>query len=218
MPRKLLQRNNSLPYHVTARANNRQEFPLKLRQFWEIVGNECLFLHIVYRVEFQAVVLMPNHFHMILTVPQHDLGIVMNEFMKSVSRRSNLLTGRSGHLFGGPYYWSLINNTRYYGHALKYVYRNPVRAKLCKKVEDYPYSTLFGLLGLGRLPVPICYTRVGMEISLPVEEGDRQLNWLNTPFPIEAEALIQRGLRKRLFDVMLDRKTRRPLELLSELI
>jgi putative transposase len=218
MPRKRLQRTSSLPYHVTARANNRGAFPLELEQLWEITGDECLLLNMIYGVEIHAFVLMPNHFHLLLTVPEHDLGIVMNEFMKSVSRRTNLGSGRSGHLFGGPYHWSLINNTRYYGHALKYVYRNPVRAKLCENVEDYRYSSLNGLLGTSHLPFPVSLTRVGMEIALPAIDSHQQLSWLNKPFPKEAETLIQRGLRKRLFDTIMDRKDRRPIELLNRLL
>lgn len=218
MPRKLLQRNDSLPYHLTARTNNRQEFLPGIEQVWEIIGDECLFLNMVYEVEFHVVVLMPNHFHMILTVPQHDLGVVMNEFMRSVSRRSNRLSGRSGHVFGGPYHWSLINNTRYFGHALKYVYRNPVRAKICTRVEDYPFSTLHGLLGLVHLPFPIHLTRMGLELNLPSMEASQQLDWLNMPFPAEAESLIQQGLKKKLFGSITDRKTRRPFELLKCLV
>src|SRR5690606_20442105 len=108
----------------------------------------------------QAVVLMPNHFHMILTVPMHDLGVVMNRLMTSVSRRANLFSGRTGHLFGGPYFWSLIASFRYYGHALKYVYRNPVKGGLCERVERYPFGSLHGLLGYSHLPFPIHLTRI----------------------------------------------------------
>lgn len=218
MPRKPLKKNVKLPYHVTARANNREEFHLDRARLWKILGEECLFLQVVYAVEFQAVVLMPNHFHMILTVPEHDLGIVMNELMKSVSRRANILTGRSGHVFGGSYHWSLIGSTRYFSHALKYVYRNPVRARLCDTVESYPFSTLQGLLGLAPLPFPVHMTRIGMELSLPSEYPYEQLNWLNTPFPKEAEILIQKGLRRTMFKNLIERKTRRHCEALNRLL
>jgi hypothetical protein len=155
---------------------------------------------------------------MLLTAPQQDLGVVMNEFMKSVSRTSNYLSGRSGHVFGGPYHWSLVNSSRYFGHALKYVYRNPVKAKLCEKVEDYAFGTLQGLLGVRPLPFPVYFTRLGLEMALPAMESYSQLNWLNTPFPNEAEVLIKKGLRKKVFDTIKDRKTRQSLELLSYLI
>lgn len=218
MPRKQLQKSDLLPYHVTARANNREEFHLPLERFWGLIGSECLNLVLVYDVQFHAFVLMPNHFHVILSVPNYDLGKVMSVFMASVTRTSNLLSGRTGHVFGGPYHWSIITNARYYGHALKYVYRNPVRAKLCDRVEDYPFSTLHGLLGTHHLPFPLHFTRAGMEFALPSTAITEQLEWLNRPFPKEAEGLIQKGLRKKLFDVIVDRKTRRPFEPLNDLL
>lgn len=218
MARIPLQRTNTLPYHINARVNNREEFHLPLNICWEFMGLECLFLNIVYGVEFHALVLMPNHFHMILTVPEHDLGKVMNVFISTITRMSNLKSRRSGHLFGGPYHRSVIDSSRYFGHTLKYVYRNPVRAKLCTHVEDYPYSTLHGLLGFSHLPFPIHFTRTGMELSLPAIESFDLLDWLNTPFPKEAEELIRQGLRKRAFDTIMNRKTRRPLDLLNQLL
>jgi putative transposase len=218
MPRKVLQRNNALPYHVTARTNNREDFPVALEQLWKFIGIECLFLNVIYGVQIQVLLLMPNHLHMILTVPEFDLGIVMNEFMRSASRYSNSVTGRTGHLFGGPYHWSLIKSSRYFGHALKYVYRNPVKAKICERVEEYPFSTLHGLLGYEHLAFPIFYTSVGLEKALPAVEARLQLDWLNKNFSSESEALIQKGLRRKVFDVVLDRGRRKLNNSLMELI
>jgi putative transposase len=218
MSRRKLLKIKTHPYHVTVRANNRDRFHLSMNRFWDVIGDRCLFLKMVYGVEFQAVVLMPNHLHIILTVPEFDLGFVMNELLKSISRTSNLLTGRTGHLFGGPYHWSLINSSRYFGHALKYVYRNPVKAGLCQKVEDYPFSTLQGLLGQTHLRFPLYYTRVGMESALPAIEPLLQLDWLNTPVPAEADALIQKGLRRKVFDSILDRVKRKETSVLDALV
>jgi putative transposase len=218
MPRKPLQRSNLLPYHITARANNRERFPLPLEEIWEVITNECLVLSLVYEVEFHALVLMPNHFHMLVTTPVHELGDVMDVFMTSIARTVNLNSGRLGHLFGGPYYGSVIGNSRYFGHALKYVYRNPVKAKLSQFVEDYPYSTLRGLLGYSALPFPIHFTRTPMDLSLPIFETDPFLSWLNKPFPIESEDRIRKGLKRRIFDRPIDRKTRTRCNLLEQFL
>jgi putative transposase len=172
------------------------------------MGSECLSARLKFGVEFQSVVLMPNHFHMLVTTPEQDLGIVMRDFMANITREANRLSGRTGHVFGGPYYWSLINSSRYYGHAFKYVYQNPVRARLCAKVEDYPFSTLHGLLGHARLPFPISCPRPEYFFAIPGVEPSDFLGWLNKPFPKETELLIKKGLRKKVFDKMLCRKTR----------
>jgi REP element-mobilizing transposase RayT len=218
MPRKPLFRTNTLPYHITARTNNREDFHVDLGTMWNIVESECRSISFKFGTEIHGLVLMPNHIHMLLTAPNEDLGVVMNLFMSDITRISNLFSGRSGHLFGGPYHWTVVNSTRYFGHVLKYVYRNPVKANLCEKVEDYPYSTLHGLLGRSHLPFPIHYTRVGLELALPYDEPGYWLDWLNRPFPAEAEDAIKAGLRKRVFERILTGPSKKSHDLLQQFL
>jgi putative transposase len=219
MPRQNLIRSDTFPYHVTARSNNRVLFPVALNFMWEIATEELYLLTLLYQIEIHAFVLMPNHFHLLLTVPNADLGIIMNHYMSTLTRRVNRLSGQTGHLFGGPHFRSIITSTRYFGHALKYVNRNPVRGGLCTHVEEYEFSTARGLFGMGALPFPIHFTRIGLELNLPDPDlPGSWLNWMNTPFTKEAELLIQKVLRKRKVDVFIDRKTRMPYPELSQLI
>jgi putative transposase len=218
MPRKSLQRTNDLPYHIGARTNNREDFHLGLEPTWKILTNESLFISLIFGVKIQSLVMMPNHFHMILTVPQYDLGRVMNHFISNVTRAYNRIADRKGHLFGGPYFRSVIDTSRYYGHAYKYVYRNPVKANLCNKVEEYPFSTIYGLLGQGNLPFPIHQPRSELEIAIPGLETYDRLEWLNRAFSKEAELLIKRGLRRRRFNKLTGEKSERAYRILDNLI
>lgn len=218
MPRRNLYRSDCLPYHVTARANNREPFHLKLDSVWEILGSECRIVSLLYGVEFHAVVLMPNHFHILLTTPAEDLGVVMTLLMKEITKRINRLSGRTGRVFGGPYFWTLINYTLYYRNVFKYVYRNPVKAGLSTGVEDYRYSSLQGLLGLSHLPMPIYFTRLGLEANFPAFEPVDILPWLNTPTPVEAESLIRKGLAKTILERLKCPETRRPYDILEQLL
>lgn len=219
MPRRKLIRSDFYPYHLTGRTNNREHFPIPLDIVWSIFEREAHAIQAIYGSEIQSLVLMPNHYHMIATFPEFDVGRVMNFFLANVSRAINAVSGRIGHVFGGPYYWTLIDNRRYYGHGFKYVYRNPVRAGLCNAVQDYPFSTLCGRLGETRLAFPLLYTRPGMEYHLPsCDAVDSWLEWLNTPFSTEAERLIQYGLRRKKFEVPVDRATRKRITTLDELL
>lgn len=218
MPRKLLQRTDVFPYHVTARSNNRDEFPLPLSRLWRIVQDECLNLTWVYDAAIHSFVLMPNHFHMLITAPVFDLGKLMNIFMSNITRSANFDTGRSGHLFGGPYRWSLIHSSRYYGHAYKYVYRNPVKARLCETTETYPFSTLRGLIGEDQLKFPLPLTRSALENHLPITDWQAMLPWLNRPFPKEAEELINKGMKLKVFEKLKSETTRRPYEILDQFL
>jgi putative transposase len=218
MPRKLLVRSTVFPYHVTARSDNREVFPLPLSELWRILESELLTSSWLFGAEPHALVLMPNHLHLLITTPSEDLGKIMNRLMADVTRIANARTGRSGHLFGGPYNWSIIQSTRYFGHALKYVYRNPVKAGICEAVEDYPWSTLKGLLGGSRLGFPLYFTRLALEINLPLPESEHFLQWLNRPFSKEAEVLIAEGMRKQIFDELKCRTMRRPYQALEHFL
>ncbi len=219
MPRKRLIRSTQFPYHVTARANNKELFSLPTYEVWKIMTSELLLLSVLYEIRIHAFVLMPNHFHLLITTPKEDLGKIMNAFMSNVTKAINLHSNRSGHVFGGPYFWSIITSTRYYGHVLKYIYRNPVRGMICDRVDEYEFSTITGISGKAHLPFPIYFTDAGLEINIPDPHFfSPWLEWLNQPFPSEAEKLIKKCLRMKEINVLLDRSSRTKNELLEQLM
>jgi hypothetical protein len=141
--------------------------------------------------------LMPNHLHALLTIadPEFDLGQVMQRFMGSLTASLNTVSGRSNRIFGGRYHWMLVGSSLYFAHALKYVYRNPVRAGLCERVEDYPFSTLNGLLGSSPLPFPIHFPfNLDGYLHIP-ERTEDMLEWLNSPSRPEVEEAIRKAYR-----------------------
>ncbi|MEK6627995.1 MAG: hypothetical protein AABY53_05165, partial [Bdellovibrionota bacterium] len=66
-----------------------------------------------------------------------------------------------------------ILNYSHYLNTYKYIYRNPVEAGLCKKPEDYPYSSLYYLLGRGTL-----HCQVIDHLNL-IQNPLHILKWLN---------------------------------------
>ncbi len=211
MPRKKLIRSEFLPYHVTARANNREIFHLDPDRMWNVLNDELLLATIVFGIEIHAFVMMPNHFHLLLTTPNEDLGKVMSCILSYVTRTANLISGRSGRVFGARYHWSLMNEGTYYGHALKYVYRNPVKAQLSASVEEYRFSTIFGISGAGPLLVPLHHPRCGHGLSFTTNELDSMLSWLNRPFSNEIDVAIKRGFRRSVFEMPVNRTSRKSM-------
>lgn len=213
MSRKLLVRSDVFPYHVTARVNRRDPFPVALSEAWTLITHECLAMQIKDDVRIHAFVLMPNHLHLLLTVPTFDLGIVMNRFMRNITMDINRASKLSGRVFGGPYHWSLVDNASYYRHVLKYVLRNPVKAGLRERVEDYPYSTYPGMIGEIALPFPIHFTRCNMESVFPEPDVLNWIDWLNVPFRKEVNESIRLGLKRKYFRPPVDLRTRMAVEL-----
>lgn len=162
-----------------------------------------------------AFMLMPNHLHLLLTTPNADLDIFMRDFVSYTTTKLNLRSGRSGRIFGARYHWQIVDSSLYYAHCLKYVHRNPVKAGLCEKVEDWRWSTFHGMLGREHLPLPLSYPRGG--VSLVPEDHAELVEWLNKPYPKEAEEALQKALRRSIFKIPLDRTTRKPSILETQL-
>ena len=126
------------PYHVTLRSINKMTFELPMGDLWDFSCDLLLFCSYAFKIEIHAFVLMNNHYHMILRTPNADLHKFMNYFNGSLSREIGLRTSRINQKFGGRYHASVISDLSYYHHAYKYVYRNPVEAKVCEMACSRP--------------------------------------------------------------------------------
>jgi hypothetical protein len=113
--------------------------------------------------------------------------------MRETSRIITKSTGRINQTWGQRHYRSVIKNPHHYLHAYKYYYRNPVKAGICGRVEDYPYSTLRGLMGLQPLLIPV------QEDLTLFSDVEGTLKWLNrTPTDAGWES-VRKALRKSEF-------------------
>lgn len=200
MPRKKLIRSSTLPYHVTARCNNRDPFFLSVPTVWRILLQELREVHDRYGCHVHAFVLMPNHFHLMISTPNEDLGIIMKFFMQSITKKINSKSRRIGRVFGARYHWSMIDNDHYLDCAFKYIYRNPVKAQLSPKVESYPYSSLRSLLEGAESMIPLSPVH-GFQSLFPSDDVEGFVEWLNQPFPREEDEMIRKGFKKTIFSL-----------------
>jgi putative transposase len=198
MPRKTLIRTSAYPYHVTARCNNREAFYCPPEEAWRVFSWHLNEASEKFEAKIHAFVLMQNHFHLLISTPRDDLGVVMQYFILFLTKTLNAKAGRSGRVFGDRYHWSLITTLDYYDYALKYVYRNPVKAGLSTRVEDYPFSTLGGVLGSRRIFFPL-HPLAENQSLIPHDKPTEFLAWLNQPFQKEHDDAIRKGFRKKNF-------------------
>jgi putative transposase len=203
MGRKNLIRASYLPYHVTARTNNKEWFDLPLCEVWLLIQNALKEAEEIHHVEIVSFVLMGNHYHMLLITPESNLDSFMYEFNKRLSLKIRKSTGRINKIFGGRYKWCLIQSQNYFLNCYRYVYQNPVRAGVVEKCEDYPYSTLRAVLGKVHFSVPV-HDKYGFK-------DDYGLMWLNKKLDIvEIDELKKKLARSTLVD--LKTKSRRKIE------
>lgn len=182
------------PFHVTARTRDRESFPVPQIDAWDLFSYNLYVITLSYGVRIHAFVLMRNHFHLILSAPGLNLDSAIDALLKGVNHAISSETGNPLPVFNGQYEASQIANRTYYGHAYKYVYRNPVEARICARVEAYPYSSLRGVLGWDSYSFP-AFDNMNM-ITNPYQK----LSWLNSPFPNQ-EFLeeIRRAMKSPVF-------------------
>ena len=84
-----------------------------------------------------AFVVMPDHVHLLMTT--NDLPGAMKHLRGGFSRKlPNVLA-----IWQGGYTDRLIQSREDYLTHLDYIHQNPVRARLCERPEDYPYSSAY---------------------------------------------------------------------------
>ncbi len=205
MPRKRLQISDTFPYHVHGRCSNQEWFQIPLDDVWLIMTNYLFFISHAYGVEIIAFVLMNNHFHLLIRTPNGNIHRAMNYFMRETSKAIGRICGRKNQIWGGPYKWSLIADQAYFYTAYRYLYLNPVRAKIVEQVEKYPYSSLPFLMGIASQPLSFpCFAMD--ELFLNTED---HLKWLNENFSESENTAIRNGLNKKVFELGKDKNGKR---------
>jgi putative transposase len=102
-----------------------------------------------YEVKVLAYCLMTNHIHLVLT-PSTAEGLqqVLKPLHMRYSQRVNRARGWQGHLWQGRFFSSALAEA-YLWAAIGYVERNPVRAGMVVKAQEYPWSSAAAHCGLG---------------------------------------------------------------------
>lgn len=136
-----------IPHHVTQRGNRRQTVffgEADYQLYIEIMAECCRAAN----VAVWGWCLMPNHVHLALTPATTDglsaaLGRAHRRYTLAVNRRQCW----SGFLWQGRFSSTPMDEPHTL-MALRYIEQNPVRAKLCERPEDWPWSSARSHLGL----------------------------------------------------------------------
>jgi len=129
------------PLHVIQRGNNREPVffaPDDYRRYLEWLGAAA----VEYGVALHAYVLMTNHVHLLAT-PGDAEGL--SRMMQSLGRRYvryvNGTYRRTGTLWEGRYRAAPIEAEAHLLACMRYIELNPVRARIVRKPENYPWSS-----------------------------------------------------------------------------
>lgn len=101
-----------------------------------------------HRCRVLAYCLMTNHVHLTLQDLDGQLSPALKHINGVYAQRFNLRHGRTGHLFEGRFWNSLLETDSYLATATEYVHRNPVEAGIVVLPEDYRWSSYRAYAGL----------------------------------------------------------------------
>jgi putative transposase len=146
-------------YHVYNRSNeilfyNRDNYLFFLRKIRD---------HLLPYADVLSYCLMPNHFHLILTVNaegvkysekkkredmqllSQSLGTVLSSYTQALNRQ----IGRRGNLFAHKTKAKILNDAKddYALNCFMYVHQNPNLAKLVERLEDWEFSSFPDYIG-----------------------------------------------------------------------
>ncbi len=119
-----------------------------------------------FKCDIQALVMMDTHVHILFRTSDSK----ENFFTDTLLKKLNLYTENSGanQSFAEP-----IRHQNQYLNTYRYIYRNPIEAKLVQNCEDYPYSSLSGLLGKSVLRLNV-FDQMGL-----IQNPMKIIKWLN---------------------------------------
>ncbi|NOT42566.1 MAG: transposase [Alphaproteobacteria bacterium] len=130
-----------LPHHVTQRGNGRARTFVcddDYRLYRDLLAKHTA----AAGVDVWAWVLMPNHVHLIL-VPRDADGLrrALAPVHRTYAGHVHLRQQKSGHFWQGRFGCVAMDDD-HLGAALRYVALNPVRARLCERAADWPWSSV----------------------------------------------------------------------------
>lgn len=217
MPRPLRPIDDGLIYHVINRGNNRQDV------FHQPADFEA-FLHALADLkerkpfELYGYCLMSNHFHLLLR-PSGAASVsrIVQSLLVSHTARYHRHFRSGGHVWQGRFKSPVIQHDEHLLTVLRYIEANPLRARLVRSAENYPWSS-YRAHGLGEAnalvdrlltyeelsPYPkVRQRRWAEKIHRPLEEATlaRLRRSTETGLPYGEEKWVNRLAKKLALDL-----------------
>ena len=185
MPRHARNAPGGLVYHVLNRAVARLPLFEKPADF-DAFERVLILAHQKFPLRILSYVLMPNHWHLVLW-PRMDGQL--SDFCRWLTHTHTMRwhahyhTAGTGHLYQGRFKAFAVQSDEHFYTVCRYVERNPLRANLVRRAENWRWGSLWRRLHAGDSPDPLLSP---WPISIP----DNWPQWVQQPLSdAELEAL-----------------------------
>jgi putative transposase len=129
-------------YHIFQRGNNK-EF------LFNDDETKGMLIHFIndFKIKFDFVllgfVIMNNHYHLLIKINKDPLNEIMFNINNTFAHYLNRTLIRTGHVYESRYKCKRVDNDSYLLWLLRYIHRNPIRAKIVAEVDNYKWSSHF---------------------------------------------------------------------------
>jgi REP element-mobilizing transposase RayT len=114
---------------------------MKISRVAEMVQKELLYYD-GQSYQLSAWVVMPNHIHFLITrFDVIELADIMQSYKSLTAHKANKALQRKGQFWMEDYFDRYIRNAEHFARTVRYIENNPVKARLCKKPQDWPLSS-----------------------------------------------------------------------------
>lgn len=105
---------------------------------------DTLLFHADKKYELYAWVIMPNHGH-VLCKPINGFSLpeIQHSIKSYSANKINQLLKRKGQFWQEEAFDRYIRDSRHFANTIEYIEDNPVKARLCKSAEDWPFSSAY---------------------------------------------------------------------------
>ena len=87
-------------------------------------------------------VIMPNHVHVLAEMREgYSLGEIIHSWKSFTAHEIGKLNQTAGTLWQADYFDRFMRDESHFHRAMHYIENNPVKAGLCLKPEDWPFSS-----------------------------------------------------------------------------
>ena len=84
---------------------------------------------------------MSNHIHLLIKEQKEPIEQIIKRIATRFVYWYNIKYRRAGHLFQDRFKSEPVESDSYFLTVLRYIHQNPVKACMCKKPQDYKYSS-----------------------------------------------------------------------------
>lgn len=95
---------------------------------------------------------MSNHYHLLIETPDANLSKGMHQLNGVYTQYFNRTHSHVGHVFQGRYKAILVQKDNYLLELARYIVLNPVRARMVRAAEDWPWSSYRATSGIVESP------------------------------------------------------------------